>query len=246
MRTLPAESVDAVITSPPYAMQRKDTYGGVAEVDYPAWTVAWMAEAMRLLKPDGSVIINIRPNIVKGQLSDYMLRTRLALRDAGWNEVDELIWHKTNAMPVGARRKPRRSWESLHWFAKHGQPYSDAVANGKPSTRTTDVNKYGQHIKHGWTHYNAGSGVTPERSRCADIVSMSKGNAQTGHPAPYPVELAEWMSRLICPAGGTVLDPFSGSASTGVAALRNGFDYIGIEAMSEYVDSSRLRLAANV
>lgn len=244
MRAMPAESVDAIVTSPPYAEQRKSTYGGIPEAEYPAWTVAWMAEVWRVLKPNGSVLINIRPHIKNGQISDYTLRTRLALRDAGWNEIDELIWHKTNAMPTGSPRKPRRSWESLHWFAKHGQPYSDAKANGKPSTRTTDVHKYGQHTRNAdWTHYDGGSGKTPEISRCQDVVSLSKGAASLGHPAPFPVELAEWMARLICPAGGTILDPFSGSASTGVAAMRNGWRYIGIDAVEEYVEMSRERLA---
>jgi len=244
MALLPAESVDAVITSPPYAQQRKATYGGIPEAEYPAWTVAWMEQAKRVLKPDGSVVINIRPHIVKGQLSDYTLRTRLAVRDAGWCEVDELIWHKTNAMPVGARRKPRRSWESLHWFALHGQPFSDAIANGKPSTRATRVQLDGQHLRNGWSHYNVSASTTPAMTRCTDLVSLSKGAEQTGHPAPYPSALAEWVAKLVCPPGGTILDPFSGSASTGVAAIRNGYDYIGIDAMPEYVDMSRRRLEA--
>jgi DNA modification methylase len=243
MRTLPAESVDAIITSPPYAMQRKYTYGGVLEGEYPRWTVAWMAEAWRVLKPNGSVIINIRPHIKNGQISDYTLRTRLALRKAGWNEVDELIWHKTNAMPTGRPNKPRRSWESLHWFAKHGRPYCDAKANGRPSSRATAVQDTGQHVRHlDWDHYNRTAQTTPSVARSTDVVSMSKGNETTGHPAPVPVPLAEWLGNLVCPPGGTILDPFSGSASTGVAALRNGWDYIGIDAVKEYVDMSRERL----
>src|SRR5690348_8805380 len=130
MRDLPAESVDAVVTSPPYAMQRKATYGGVPESEYPAWTVAWMSEARRLLKPDGSVVINIRPHVRNGQISDYTLRTRLALREDGWAEVEELIWHKKSGPPMGHTQRPRRSWESLHWFAKHGQPFTDPKAAG--------------------------------------------------------------------------------------------------------------------
>lgn len=243
MRTLPAESVDAIVTSPPYAMQREATYGGVSEADYPAWTVAWMTEAQRLLKPDGSALINIRPHIKNGQISDYTLRTRLALRGAGWIEVDELIWHKTNGMPTGSPRKPRRSWESIHWFAKHGQPYSDAKANGKPSTRPTGMH-YGQSAREGWAHDAKGANSTPHVARAADVISIAKGTATTGHPAPFPVALAEWCGALTCPPGGTILDPFSGSGTTGVAAIRNGWDYIGIDAVEEYVGRSRLRLAA--
>lgn len=241
MRTLPAESVDAVFTSPPYAMQRKGTYGGVPEAEYPAWTVAWMNEARRLLKPDGSVIINIRPHIRNGQISDYTLRTRLALRGDSWREIDELIWHKPTSIPTGSPRKPRRSWESLHWFAKHGQPYGNPKANGRPHVGTLGAAN-GQAVRNGWEHSTLGGNTQPEIARCSDVVSIAHTNERTGHPAPYPVGLAEWVGRLICPPSGTILDPFSGSASTGVAAIRNGWNYVGIEALSEYADMSRQRL----
>lgn len=240
MATMPAESVDAIVTSPPYAMQRKSTYGGVLEKDYPAWTVAWMAEAWRVLKPNGSVIINIRPHIKAGQIGDYTLRMRLALREVGWNEVDELIWHK-NGMPTGSPRKPRRSWESLHWFAKHGQPWSDAKAAGTPTRIATGTHRASAHIND-WSHDPHGGGTTPKIARVPDIVKINTGAWGIKHPATYPWQLAEWCGKLICPPAGTILDPFSGSASTGVAAIRNGWHYIGIDAVGEYVDMSRNRL----
>jgi DNA modification methylase len=62
------------------------------------------------------------------------------------------------------------------------------------------------------------------------------------HPAPYPPALAEWVARLICPPGGTILDPFNGSGSTGAAAIRNGYRYIGIDNVEEYVAMSARRL----
>lgn len=241
MASLHAESVDAIVTSPPYAEQRKSTYGGIPEKEYPAWTVAWMAEAWRVLKPSGSVVINIRPHIRNGQISDYTLRTRLALRESGWTEVDELIWHKTASMPTGSPRKPRRAWESLHWFAKHGQPWSDAKANGQPAKQKTKA-RTGQAARNGWAHHATGSDTTPMIARCPDVASLPLSTETTGHPAVYPPQLAEWCGRLVCPPGGTILDPFSGSGSTGIAALRNGWNYIGIDAVAEYVDMSRNRL----
>jgi len=236
MRTLPAESVDAIVTSPPYAMQRKATYGGVPESEYPAWTVAWMAEARRLLKPDGSVIINIRPHVRNGQISDYTLHTRLALREDGWCEVEELIWHKKASPPFGHPGRPRRSWESMHWFAKHGRPFVDAKAAGSTSTGLgTRHGRRGPHISTAQSDSHVGVARVP------DVVAV-KPNESIDHPAPYPTALAEWVGKLICPQGGTILDPFSGSASTGVACIRNGWDYIGIEAMPEYAAMSRARL----
>jgi site-specific DNA-methyltransferase (adenine-specific) len=257
MASLPAESVDAIVTSPPYAEQRKSTYGGIPEAEYPAWTVAWMAEARRLLKPNGSVIINIRPHVKNGQLADYVLRTRLALREDGWAELPELIWRKPSAPPTGARNRPRRTWESLLWFAHHGKAWADPLANG---AQAHPNRKYGgitngkeTATRTGWGHAVGGNGESlGEIARCPDVVDISTINTRWerhpgfDHPAPFPVGVAEWCGRLICPPGGTILDPFSGSASTGVAAIRNGWNYIGIDAVEEYVEMSQGRLAAEV
>lgn len=244
MASLPAESVDAVVTSPPYAMQRKSTYGGIPEAEYPAWTVTWMNEARRILKPDGSVIINIRPHIKGGVISDYVLRTRLALRDSGWAELEELIWHKKCGAPLGSTKRPRRSWESLLWYGKHGRAYSAPKAAGVRTERSGGVG--GRRAPHIQARQ---APAAPGVARVSDVVGISTGlnapgNGLNDHPAPFPWQLAEWCGKLITPPGGTILDPFSGSASTGVAALRNGWNYIGIDAVEEYVEMSVRRLAA--
>jgi DNA modification methylase len=245
MASMPAKSVDAIVTSPPYAEQRRSTYGGIPEKDYPDWTVAWMREACRVLKPNGSVIINISPHIKNGQISDYVLRTRLSLRGSGWNECDELIWNKTNAMPVGPNGRPRRSWESLLWYSKHGRPYSNPTATGNLNPRKTGVMDHGEHTRRDdFTHYTDGGNknTTPTVARCRNVVTLGRDGTSTGHPAPFPWQLAEWCGKLICPPGGTILDPFSGSGSTGIAAMRNGWNYVGIDAVEEYIEMSRKRL----
>ena len=90
-------SINLVVTSPPYCEQRKD-YKGVSEAEYPEWTTEWMGLLWDKLADDGSVFIVIRPHIKAGSLSDYVLRTRLALRDDGWTECEELIWLKPDAV----------------------------------------------------------------------------------------------------------------------------------------------------
>lgn len=245
LRDLPDNSVDSVVTSPPYAMQRKSTYGGVPEKDYPEWTVAWMQEVWRVLKDDGSVIINISPHVKNGELSDYVLRTRLALRDDGWTELGEMIWNKPTAMPVGNTRRPRRHWESLLWYGKHGKPFTDPKAHGKVAN---NVKGMGQHATKGWNHYNIGTdkGKYPKIARCSDVAYIVPERESTGHPAPFPWQLAEWCGKLITPPGGTILDPFTGSSSTGVAAIRNSWNFIGIDQSAEYVEMSNRRLSAEL
>ena len=248
MSSLPAESVDGIVTSPPYAMQRKTTYGGIPEDAYPEWTVHWMSEARRILKPDGSIIINIRPHIRNGVISDYVLRTRLALRGDGWAELEELIWHKKGSAPLGSTRRPRRAWESLLWYGKHGGAYSAPKAAGVETTRLgLSGGRRGDHV--GTKQFNANGSKEVGRARVSDVVAMStRMNANSDglndHPAPFPWQLAEWCGKLIMPSGGTILDPFSGSASTGIAALRNGWNYIGIDSSEEYVSMSARRLEA--
>jgi len=240
MRQLPDNSVDAVVTSPPYAMQRAKLYGGVPEDEYPDWTVAWMEQVRRILKPHGSVLINIREHIRNGEMSDYVHRTRLALREAGWIECDELIWVKTSSPPVGHPRRPRRSWERILWFAKDQQPYCDPKANGKFSDRI-GVDATGE----GFTKWLAGasdwrSGI----ARCRDWVAVSPSQTDSrGHPAAYPRDLAAWMIRLVTPPGGKVLDPFAGSGTTLIAAVEEGFSVIGIEREPEYCEIIRKRMA---
>lgn len=253
LRTLPVGSVDSVVTSPPYAMQRKSTYGGIPEKDYQEWTVAWMQEVWRVLKDDGSVIINIRPHIRNGQISDYVLRTRLALREAGWCELEELIWDKKGAPPMGSAKRPRRTWESLLWFGKHGRAYCDPKAAGKEMEREASALNWGRAARNGWEHQQSAERVvTGGIARVPDIARISTG-LQNGpdrllgdHPAPFPWQLAEWCGKLITPPGGTILDPFTGSSSTGVAAIRNGWNFIGIDRSQEYVEMSNRRLNAEL
>ena len=241
LKGLPEGIVDSVVTSPPYAMQRASTYGGIHEKDYPEWTVKWMREVKRTLKDDGSVIINISPHIKNGELSDYVLRTRLALRDDGWTELGEMIWNKPTAMPVGNTSRPRRHWESLLWFGKHGKPFTDVRAHGKVANKTRGS---GQHINKGWSHYGIGADREkfPKIARCPDVAHITTARESTGHPAPFPWQLAEWCGKLITPPGGVILDPFTGSSSTGVAARHNGWDFIGIDRSAEYIEISRQRL----
>jgi site-specific DNA-methyltransferase (adenine-specific) len=239
MARMEANAFDAVVTSPPYAMQRAKQYGGVAEKEYPAWTVAWMAEAHRLLVPSGSVIINIREHVKDGQLSDYVHRTRLALREWGWFEWDELIWVKKTSAPIGHPNRPRRSWERLLWFGKSRQGYCNPKANGKDSQR---VGRSGskQAIRLGYENKVTGS-LRDGVARSKDYIETCPSRDSL-HPAAYPVDLASWCIKLITPTGGHILDPFCGSGSTGKAATLEGFQFTGIEQDAAYCEIARARI----
>jgi DNA modification methylase len=77
----------------------------------------------------------------------------------------------------------------------------------------------------------------------ADMPQNRSGNAkQNFHPTVKPIALMEYLIKMVTPKGGTVLDPFMGSGSTGVAAKKNGYDFIGIDMTQEYIEIAKARI----
>jgi len=243
--TLPEKSVHAVITSPPYAQQRQRQYGGVLEQDYPAWTVRWMETVQRVLVDDGNVAIVISPHLRDGELSAYVLHTRLALRQAGWIECQELAWIKPTSPPLGHVGRPRRSWESILWFSRSREPFCNPLANGSLSDRLglESVKGMGDYL-HDREMRETYTGI----ARCRDYIEVATNQANkddfNSHPAQFPERLAEWLIRLLCPRFGVVCDPFAGSGTTLVAAKRGRYAFFGCDINEMYVEIAQRRLDA--
>lgn len=240
---IPPQSVDLVFTSPPYAEQRAEKYPSITEAEYPEWTVKWMESLRPAIKSSGSVAIVIRPHLRQGQISDYVLRTRLAVREAGWVECDEFAWVKPCSPPLGSVKRPRRAWESVLWFGKSGNAYCDPKANGTESTRVGFEGKK----QMGEKHKRSGKPAQPGIARCRDYVevgtSATDHSENNTHPAQFPVDLARWFVRLLAPPDGLVLDPFLGSGSTALACVQEGRRWLGFEICEEYYQISRTRIA---
>lgn len=243
---LPDKSVNLALCSPPYSEQRKGMYPGVSEHAYPGFTVNWMEKLSAKLADDGSVLIVIRPHLKKGVISDYVLRTRLALREAGWHECEELIWYKPDGGGcLGSNRRPRRAYESILWFSKTHNPFIDTKACGGWSDNISP---------RGSTRFGKGAnrpihtGQNPEiksgPTKMADVISVPISGISNGvmHPAMFPMPLAEKLIKTFCPENGTVLDCFAGSGTTLLAAQATGRNFYGIDVMKEYVDMARRRL----
>ena len=99
LKKLKTDSVDLIVTSPPYADQRKDTYGGVGHNHYVDWFLPISAELFRVLKPTGTFILNIKEKVVEGERSTYVMELILEMRKQGWLWTEEFIWHKKNSYP---------------------------------------------------------------------------------------------------------------------------------------------------
>lgn len=259
LKTVDPESIDCVVTSPPYYGLRDyddpRQIGRGALKEYVSDIVDVFEEVRQVLSPTGTVWLNVgdtyqssggtigigknasvgstrregtKPRIrVKTHLPDKNLlgipwRLAFALQDAGWILRSEIVWTKTNPMPESVRDRPTRAFEYVFLFTKGRQYYYDHEA-----VREDRVD---------------GAGKRSGRN----VWSFAVSAGRDGHAATFPVELAHRCIAAGCPEGGTVLDPFSGSGTTGVAALGSGCLYIGAELNPQYneIAGERLRTAA--
>ena len=109
-------SVNLIVTSPPYADQRKGNYGGIHADRYVKWFLPKSAVFMEALAEDGSFVLNIKEKAIGGEKHRYVYELALAMRDQGWRLVDEYCWHKKNSYPGKWPNRFRDSWERLYHF----------------------------------------------------------------------------------------------------------------------------------
>ncbi|NLF25265.1 MAG: site-specific DNA-methyltransferase, partial [Deltaproteobacteria bacterium] len=91
--------VNLIFTSPPYADQRKNTYGGIRPDDYVDWFLPKSEEMLRVLRPEGTFILNIKERVVDGERHTYVFDLIKAMKRQGWYWTEEFIWHKKNSHP---------------------------------------------------------------------------------------------------------------------------------------------------
>jgi len=255
MRTLEDASVDLVVTSPPYADARKSTYGGVTPDEYGAWFLPISEQIKRILKPDGTFILNIKEKTVNGERSTYVIELILEMRKQGWRWTEEYIWHKKAAMPGKWKDRFRDGWERCLQFNKQAQfnMYQDAVMIA-PSFYTKQRAKTAKKKTVETELSKTGSGSSVNRLRACDrdavypdnVLHLPTESGNKGHSAVFPVGLPSWFIKLFSRPGDVVLDPFLGSGTTGVAAKRLNRDFIGIEQSAVYFEMAQKRVGAEV
>ena len=249
LKGLPDASIDLIMTSPPYADQRKNSYTGVHPDKYVQWFLPIASELKRVLKNEGSFILNIKERAVNGERHTYVLELVLELRKQGWLWTEEYIWSKENSFPGKWPNRFRDSWERcLHFTkSKHFSMYQEAVmvpmGSWKEerfrSIKTPDLSR---------NPSGAGNTLTRQVANWKDrdmayptnVLSLPTECKNTGHSAAYPVSLPSWFIKLFTLPGDVVLDPFMGSGTTGLAAKRLDRNFVGIELEPEFA-----QLAAN-
>ena len=241
---VPSNSIDLVVTSPPYADQRNSSYGGISPNHYVDWFLPIGKELLRVLKPDGTFVLNIKERVVDGERHTYVLELILALRKQGWLWTEEFCWHKKNSYPGKWPNRFRDSWERLLQFNKSRQfkMFQDAVMvptgdwaktrlkNLSETDRVRDESKVGSGFGKKIENW-----ISRDKAYPNNVLHMSTECGNRGHSAAFPEALPEWFIKLFTEPGDTVLDPFAGSGTTLRVAHRLHRKAIGIEIVPEYI-----------
>ncbi|MDZ4792259.1 MAG: site-specific DNA-methyltransferase [Hyphomicrobiales bacterium] len=235
---LKAESVNLIVTSPPYADQRKHTYGGVSPDNYVEWFLPIADEMSRVLHPRGSFVLNIKERAVNGERHTYVLELIVEMRRRGWLWVEEYIWHKRNCYPGKWPNRFRDAWERcLHFTrAKQFDMYQDAVMVPMGDWRharlkslsETDKRRDESKVKSGFGK-KIENWVGRDMAYPTNVLHLATECSNRAHSAAFPEGLPEWFIKLFSKEGDTVLDPFAGSGTTLRAAANLGRSGIGIE-----------------
>lgn len=249
--TLAANSVDLIVTSPPYADQRKDTYGGVDPDKYVEWFLPISNQLKRVLKDEGSFILNIKERVVNGERHTYVLELILALRKQGWLWTEEYVWHKRNSYPGKWPNRFRDGWERCLHFTKqkHFVMYQDEVRvpmgdwkhSRLKNLSETDKRRDNSHVQSGFGK-KIENWIGRDLAYPDNVLHLATECGNQGHSAAFPVDLPSWFIKLFTKPGDIVLDPFLGSGTTAVAAKQLSRKYIGIEIDPSYVHIAQERL----
>jgi site-specific DNA-methyltransferase (adenine-specific)/site-specific DNA-methyltransferase (cytosine-N4-specific) len=251
LRLLPDNSVDLIVTSPPYADQRKNTYGGIRHDEYVDWFLPISEELLRVLKPTGTFILNIKEKVVDGERSTYVMELILEMRKQGWFWTEEFIWHKKNSYPGKWSNRFRDSWERLLQFNKERKfnMYQEAVMVPMGDWATSRLKKLSETDKIRDTS-KVGSGfgknisnwLERDKAYPTNVLHLATECGNKRHSAAFPESLPEWFIKLFTQEGDLVLDPFMGSGTTLVVANRMNRNSVGIDVVPEYCDMVREKL----
>ena len=252
LKKFPENSVDFIFTSPPYADQRARTYGGIKPGDYVDWFLPKAEQFLRVLKPTGTFVLNIKERVVNGERHTYVLELILRMRKQGWLWTEEFMWHKKNSYPGKWPNRFRDSWERLLQFNKQKKfamfqdevmvPVGDWAKTRLYNLSETDRRRDESGVDSGFGK-TVSNWVGRDLVYPTNVIHMATECANRRHSAAFPEELPAWFIQLFTQEQDTVLDPFIGSGTTAVATRRLKRNYIGIEINEEYCKKARNRLS---
>lgn len=247
LKRIADENIDLIVTSPPYADNRKSTYDGIPIKNYVNWFLPISLELKRVLKPTGSFVLNIKERAVNGERQTYVIELILEMKKQGWLWTEEYIWHKRNCYPGKWNNRFRDAWERCLHFTRQkkfkmfqeevmvpmGKWAEKRLTKLSHTDRIRDVSKVGSGFGKNVSNWLGKELVYP-----TNVLHLATECSNRNHSAAFPITLPSWFIKLFTQEGDVVLDPFMGVGTTALACINLRRKYVGIELKKEYYELS--------
>lgn len=269
MKSIKDNSIDLILTSPPFALTRQKEYGNKQEQEYVEWFLQFSSEFYRILKEEGSLVIDLGGAYIPGfpvrSIYQYELLVRLC-REQNFYLAQEFFHYNPARLPSPAewvtvrRIRVKDSVNTVWWMSKSQnpksnnkkvlRPYSDSMKSLLKNGYKAKLRPSGHDISENFSKDNGGAIPPnllelPNTSSNGPYLRSCRENGIKPHPARYPKEFAEFFIKFLSDENDLVLDPFAGSNTTGFVAELLGRKWISIELNKEYLDGSLFRFDQN-
>lgn len=261
MATLPSSTVDTTITSPPYFRQKdygvKNQLGWESSLDeYLAKLRILFLELLRVTSPTGTCFFVIGDSFAKRSMQLVPQRAAIIAAETGWTLRNDLIWAKTDAAPGCSADRWRFTHEHVLFMSKNSKGYKfDADSIRVPYNERT-IRRWGNGQTYGGRKAGVEAGaqtqrfargksfrLNPEGTLPSDVLLHATARSKLDHYATFPLGLIERFLLATTNPDDVVFDPFTGTGTTGVAALEHGRKFLGIELSPSYLTIARQRLS---
>lgn len=270
---VPNASIDLIITSPPFALQRQKEYGNKSQKEYVNWLLVFTSKLHRVLKDTGSFVIDMGGAYKKGIPIRSLYNYRFLIKmcdEQGWNLAEEFFWFNPAKLPspiewVNKRKiRAKDAVNTIWWFSKSNFPKADIknvltpysermkkLIKNKEKYYTPKKRPSGHDISSSFGNNNGGS-IPPNLLQIANTESNSKYFRYCkeigirGHPARFPAKLPEFFIKFLTDENDVVLDFFAGSNTTGWVAEKNKRKWISFDKNHQYLSASVFRFLGDV
>lgn len=269
---LPDSSINLVVTSPPFALQRQKEYGNKDQADYVDWLTEFARLVHRKLRHDGSFVLDLGGAYQKGVPTRSLYQFRVLLRfcdEIGFHLAQEFFWHNPSKLPspiewVNKRKlRAKDTVNTIWWFSKTEWPKADVskvLAEYSPRMKkllqdpgafySPKKRPSGHDIANTFGKDNGGAipsnllQISNSESNGVYLGACKTAGVK-GHPARFPARLPEFFIRMLTDPGDVVVDIFAGSNTTGMVAEAEGRRWMAFDMDLEYLAASSFRFLSN-
>lgn len=237
LSTLPAESMQLIVTSPPYNIGKEYEHKQSLD-DYLAIQAKVIRNCVRLLQPTGSICWQVGNHVTDGEIVPLDIVLYPIFRELGLKLRNRIIWHFGHGLHSTKRLSGR--YETILWFTK-----SDKYTFHLDPIRVPSKYPEKKHFKGPKAGQLSGNPLGKNPSDVWDIPNVKSNHCEkTEHPCQFPIELVERLVLALSNPQDNVLDPYMGVGSTVIAAIKHGRDGFGCDIEPRYVEIARQRVSA--